>query len=301
MLSILVLIRNTPRPAARCVQSLLRSVAALGLAKEAVEYVLIDDFSDASHGADVARLFAEARAAAAPSDVKAIRFTSHQHYAYGVAAGMSLAHAGAPVLFVSHDMIVTPACIKALLEVAASDATIGVVRPVSPHMDCSHERQVDLPAGMPPRDEHDLNLFAGYVARSHRLEVHEPTLFIGDAMLITPAARQRVGVFDTRFFGFMSDIDYGVRCRRAGLRVVTALGAWLYHQGSGTRKSTAAAAGAAAEQELARQFKEQVATAWEAFRRKWDPTLPDNFENVTREQMARLIAAPPASAFELRQ
>jgi hypothetical protein len=120
-------------------------------------------------------------------------------------------------------------------------------------------------------------------------------------MLITPAARERVGVFDTRFFGFMADIDYGVRVRRAGLRVVTALGAWLYHAGSGTRKSTAATVGSDAERELARQFGEQVRAAWDAFRRKWDPTLPDDFEKISKEQMARLITSPPASGFDLRQ
>ena len=126
-------------------------------------------------------------------------------------------------------------------------------------------------------------------------------MFIGDAMLVTPAAREQVGVFDTRFFGFMADVDYGVRCRRAGLRVVTALGAWLYHVGGATRKSAAAAGGADAELTLANLYNEQVAAAWALFRRKWDPALPDNFKEVKREQMARLLAAPPASAFDLYQ
>src|SRR5687767_14149400 len=120
MLSILVLVRNTTDSAARCLQSLIQAVAALALPKGAVEYVLIDDHSDAANAAaHVQQLFREARAAAAPSDVKIIRFKSHQHYAYGVAAGMSVARPGAAVLFVSHDMVVTPACIKALLEAAA--------------------------------------------------------------------------------------------------------------------------------------------------------------------------------------
>ena len=299
MLSILVLVRNTTDSATRCIQSLLQSVAALGLPKDVVEYVLIDDHSDASAG--VPRLFAEARAAGTPSEVKTIRFASHQHYAYGIAAGLSVARAGAPVLFISHDMIVTTACVRALLEVAASDASVGVVRPVSPHMDCSRERQVAPPPNLSARNDRDLNAFAAYVARYHGLAVHEPTLFIGDAMLITPAARERVGVFDTRFFGFMADIDYGVRVRRAGLRVVTALGAWLYHEGSGTRKSTAAGEGADAERELARRLDDEVSSAWAVFRAKWDPSLPDDFQQITKERMARLIAAPPASTFDLYQ
>jgi hypothetical protein len=82
---------------------------------------------------------------------------------------------------------------------------------------------------------------------------------------------------------------------------VTALGAWLYHVGGATRKIAAAAGGTDAELALANRYNEQVAAAWEVFRRKWDPSLPDNFKDVKREQLARLVAAPPASAFDLYQ
>src|SRR3954452_15796456 len=99
MLSIIVLVRNTTESAARCIRSLLESVTALGLAKDAVEYIFIDDHSDPA--ARVGELFAEARRAAAPSEAKIIHFKSHQHYAYGVAAGLSVARREA-VLFVSH-------------------------------------------------------------------------------------------------------------------------------------------------------------------------------------------------------
>jgi len=213
---------------------------------------------------------------------------------------MSVAR-GSAVLFISHDMVIAPACIRALLETAASDASIGVIRPVSPHMDCSRERQVTVPSTTPLREQRDVNAFSSFIARYHGTAVQEPTFFIGDAMLITRGAIERIGVFDTRFFGFMADIDYGVRARRAGLRVVTALGAWLYHEGSGTRKNTAKTAGVAAEESLARRLKAEVETAWAAFRQKWDPALPDDFQKITKEQMARLIAAPPASQFELRE
>ncbi|MEA2736223.1 MAG: hypothetical protein QOE14_2674, partial [Humisphaera sp.] len=206
MLTILVLVRNTRGLAASCVQSLLESVSALGLAKEQVEYVLIDDFSDPSAG--VVAMFREVRAAAAPSDVRIIRFKSHRHYAYGMALGLSLAR-GAAVLFISHDMVVTPACIKTLLEVAASDATIGIVRPISTHMDCARHTELAPPAGTPLRDGGDVAAFSKMVARLRGLETDYPLLLVGDAMLIRRAVIDRIGVFDTRFFGFMADIDYG--------------------------------------------------------------------------------------------
>ena len=296
MLSILVLVRNTRASAATCMQSLIETVSALALPAGAVEYILVDEFSDPAAG--IVDMFKEVRAAAAPSQVRIIRFTSHRHYAYGVAVGMSLAR-GKNVLFVSHDMIVTPACVKTLLEVVASDASIGVVRPVSSHMDCSRHSELSPSAGTPLRSGSDVAKFSRYVAAYRGLAVEEPAVFVGDAMLITRDAIDRIGVFDTRFFGFMADIDYGVRARRAGLRVVTALGAWLYHEGSGFRKSTMADAGAEAESRLVQQIQLDTAAACEIFRQKWDLTLPAHFKQLDGPHLARLMRMP--ISFDLRQ
>jgi GT2 family glycosyltransferase len=226
-LSILLLARDTLASTARCLASLLETVPVLGLDRAAVEYVLIDDHSDTP---DIVRLFREVRAAVAPADVRIVRFTAHRHYVYGVAMGLSLAR-GQNVLLVSHDMIVPPACVRQLLAVAASDPAIGVVRPVSPHMDMAHAQQVAIPPGVVMRNSADVAAFARFVARYHGLDVAAPPLFVGDAFLVTRATLDRIGVFDTRFYGFMGDIDFGVRARRSGVRVVTASGAWLYHDG----------------------------------------------------------------------
>ena len=50
-------------------------------------------------------------------------------------------------------------------------------------------------------------------------------------MYIRREVIDKIGVFDTRFFGFWSDIDYGIRVQRAGWRHGIAAGAWLYHFG----------------------------------------------------------------------
>ena len=69
-----------------------------------------------------------------PVPIRGIRFRRHQHYTYSVALGLSVA-CGEQVLFVSHDMIVPSACLSTLLSHAVSRPEIGILRPVSRHMD----------------------------------------------------------------------------------------------------------------------------------------------------------------------
>jgi GT2 family glycosyltransferase len=298
MLSVVLLARNTRNGVTLCLQSLVQTIAALGLPAGEVEYVLIDDFSDAE--SEIVGLFRSLRTSVAPSSVQIVRFTSHRHYAYGLAVGLSLAR-GENVLFVSHDMVVPPACVRTLLAAVQSDPRVGIARPVSQHMDGESQLLIKPPPGTPLRDTNEVAAFSRFVARYHGLRIFEPALLIGDAMLITRACIDRIGVFDTRFFGFMGDVDYGVRARRSGFTFVTAPGAWLHHEGSGFRKDTARAAGTEAEKQLADQISADAAAAWQLFRQKWDPTLPAAGRKLTAAQVKHLYEAPPASQFDMRQ
>jgi GT2 family glycosyltransferase len=297
LLSILVLARNTLPSTTLCLASLLDMLIALNMDRAAVEFVLIDDHSDSRAIVD---LFKQVRTSAAPAQVKIVRFTSHRHYVYGVAVGLSVA-SGRNVLFVSHDMVVPPACVATMLALAGSDAAIGVIRPVSSHMDMATEHQVPFPPELNFASSADVAAYARFVARHHGLTVGAPPLFIGDAFLVTRAALDTIGVFDTRFHGFMGDIDFGVRARRSGVRCVTARGAWLYHEGGGLRKRLAETAGGDVELELARTFQSEAAAAWQVFRQKWDLLLPETHDYLSAEEVKRLHLSPPASVFAMRQ
>jgi GT2 family glycosyltransferase len=290
MISLLVLVRDTRASAASCLQSLLECIRGLGLGGDDVEFIVIDDCSNPVSG--IPALFADLRAAAAPVDVRIVRFRTHRHYAYGMAVGLSMAR-GATVFFVSHDMIVPPACLSTLLAVSASAAPFGIIRPISGHMDCTPQHQLEPPAGMPLQNAADVAGFARRVARDRGLAVEDPPVFIGDAMLVRRDVIDRVGVFDTQFFGFMADVDYGLRARRAGFRVVSALGAWLYHAGSGFRRSIVESGGAGAEAEVSRQILADAAAAWDTFRRKWhDAAPPAAFAELDAPHFQRLARLP---------
>src|SRR5262249_4094482 len=137
---------------------------------------------------------------------------------------------------VSHDMMIPPDCIAALLKTASTDPRIGIARPISEHMDWAKKFVVKPPQAL--ATVHDVAEFAAQVRRQSDAAPVDWPMLIGDAMYIKRAVIEKIGVFDTRFYGFMGDIDYGIRACRAGFRHVIAPAAWLHHEGAGTEKET---------------------------------------------------------------
>src|SRR5262249_37575123 len=146
--------------------------------------------------------------------VTALQFARQQHYAGAVAHTMSIARGD--VLFISHDMILTPACVEELVEVNERQKQFGVFRPRSGHMDWALHMQIILEQSRVSVEE--AAALAREVRGKFRGQVVGWPALIGDAMYIRRDVIDKIGVFDTRFFGFWSDIDYGVRVQRGGWR-----------------------------------------------------------------------------------
>jgi glycosyltransferase involved in cell wall biosynthesis len=109
MISVVLSVRNNAQQAESCLASIHRAFAQL---HAPCEFILIDDNSDP--GQNVPKLFesfrqqvnAGATAGGAPK-VTALHFKQQQHYTRALAQGFSIAQ-GRHVLFVSHDMLITP-------------------------------------------------------------------------------------------------------------------------------------------------------------------------------------------------
>ena len=283
--------------AAECLRSLLACSPVLGSAAGGVEYILVDDCSDA--GRETLPVLRGFREQAAPANTTIVRFRRQMHYAHGLAYGFSLARGDRGMLFVSQDMILPPACAEEVFAVAAADSRIGIVRPTSQHMDWARPMVQLPPPGTETFDE--VAAFAQNVRQSHGGETVDWPMLIGDAMFVKRTVIDRIGVFDTRFYGFMSDVDYGIRAHRAGFRHVIARGAWLMHEGNGTAKSIAAAGGPGVQQQ-GQAMLDLVAAAYEQFRVKWGlEKLPPHFREMRRHHFAALHALPapaPGDAFQ---
>lgn len=282
MISLLVLFRNARDSGHRCIASLLASVRELGIEKE-VEFVFVDDCSDADQ--QIPALLTGLRAETT-APVRISRFKRHMHYAHGLARGISEAR-GAQVLFFSHDMLVPPACILTLLRIAAIDPAFGIIRPTSRHMDTVAGLQIESP--LPLRNMDDIARFSMLLSKKFASTVHDAPALIGDAMLISRAVIDRIGVPDTRFHGFMADVDYGVRAVRAGFRNLVAPGAWLHHEGGAAlHQLTGDAKQQAADRNLA-----DATSMLKVLYDKWDPTLTGGLTDATMQHLVTMSSEVP--------
>jgi cellulose synthase/poly-beta-1,6-N-acetylglucosamine synthase-like glycosyltransferase len=294
MLSVLVSFRNSRDRAVNLLQSFERTFRTWNPAD--VEFLLIDDNSDPQ--SQIPQMLAEFRTQLPPGmKVTEFLFREHQHYTRALAYGFSAAK-GKNVLFVSHDMMITPDYVRTLLAVAALDSSIGLVRGVSPYVDSFPQHRVAPPFALRTFD--DLEAFARYVSEYWGLHYVEDRLLTGDSMLVKREALDQVGVFDSRYFGYFGDIDFGLRLQRAGLKMVCAKGAWLFHEGAAAYKDKA-------EQtqqnyaEVHRARMEVVNKAYQAFRDKWDksmmPDYPGAVEPIPLEAL-RVAPPPPGGDFQ---
>jgi GT2 family glycosyltransferase len=290
MISIVVLFYNDPRTTPLCLTALGESVAMSSLH---AEFLLIDDHSDPSK--KIPEALREFRAKVSGAPVRLIRFRERQHYSRGLAIAMSLVAPGSHVLFVSHDMMVTPHYLQTLLAVAGLDPSFGLVRGVSPYIDGYPELRVAPP--LPIRSVRDVHAFGEYIWQYHKLGYIDVPVLTGDSMLITREAINRIGVFDPQFPGYFGDVDYGLRLQRAGLKMVCAKGAWLWHEGAASNRAQAETEGR--DQKMVDdERRSEVAAHFEVFRQKWNLSLED-YTGLGKIDWTAMRALPPLAGGEI--
>jgi GT2 family glycosyltransferase len=254
-----------------CLAALRVTVDRL-LSERDVEYVLLDDASDTAE--NITPLFLEFRKQLT-SNVQIVRFRVRQHYVGAFAHGLSMAR-GDHVLFVSNDMLMTPAFLRTVLAVSAVDSRIGIVRGRSPYCDSLPQYSIPMHPATPPRGLEDIIAFSEFVSSYHGLHFHDDDVLSGDCVLVKRSVIDAIGVLDTRFYGYFGDPDYGLRAQRAGFRLVCALGAWLHHEGGGHLTADIAAA-RISRHEAAASRQGLVAQAFETFRQKWGAAVGNSY------------------------
>ena len=284
MLSIVVPVRNARNLAANCLRSINDTLQRLRLV-DAAELIVMDDDSDpADQIPQLLRSFKQGARYA----VTALRFNKRQNYSRACALGFSLAK-GESVLLVSHDMVLTPPYVRTLLAASALDATYGIVRGTSPHVDMFPQHQIAAP--LTYRSYDDIVAFSEYVERCNGLACVEDQQLCGDSFLIARRVIDKIGTMDGRYVGMFGDIDLGLRAQRAGFRLMCAIGAWLHHVGSGTFRD---------EARKGRDIASRDAEGWQValdsyqqFRRKWDPALPQEYPGSLKLDYVRLRQVNP--------
>ncbi len=135
------------------------------------------------------------------------------------------------VFLLNADAFVEPDTLKQLLGTADADSTVGMVGPsIVSYFDHTHVYQgahISL-------DEVDTVEVQG----TRRGAAFETDYVPGCAVLARATAVRYVGMLDTEYFSYWEDADWGLRCRRAGQRVVIAPDASVRHKGTLDQVST---------------------------------------------------------------
>jgi GT2 family glycosyltransferase len=271
LLSVIVPARNDAVATREC---LVSAVNSLGLLNMNCEFVLIDDASDPAEG--IQPVFQEIRAAAPQHQFKIARTKERVHYTGVFSLGIHLS-GKEQVFFLSNDMLITPQFFTAVLGVAALSREFGIVRGTSNYCD-SHPEHAVVPPDILRRYD-DVAHFSQAMLGIKGLAVTEDSVLSGDAVLISRALIDRIGVLDLRFYGYFGDVDYGLRAHLAGFKLVCAKGAWLWHKGAGHVKADAAKQ----KQDFSILHDERmklVDSAYQMFRQKWEPDLPATYSRL---------------------
>ncbi len=131
------------------------------------------------------------------------------------------------VFLLNNDTIVPPSTLKQLLEVAEANSNIGILCPriISYH---DHSRQY---VGARILWENGVGV---EIERSPEglPEFLETDYAPGCALLIRSRVIREIGLLASDFFAYFEDVDWSLRCRQAGYRVVVVPQAAIFHKGT---------------------------------------------------------------------
>jgi N-acetylglucosaminyl-diphospho-decaprenol L-rhamnosyltransferase len=207
---------------------------------------------------------------------------------YSGSVNAILSHAkGEYIFFISNDIITTPYYFATILEIAASDPGIGIIRGSSNFVDNeleSHNLQPIHPIHTIEdvrREGRDvLALFGCH---------HIPDVFLtGDAFMVTRALLNKIGTFDPLFYGYFADHDFGVRAQAAGFQTVLAPGAYAYHMQQANMNYLSEAE---RERKLHRRWT-RVVENWARFKVKYGLPVELDYSSIQDIPWASLAAEP---------
>jgi GT2 family glycosyltransferase len=198
-----------------------------------IELVIIDDASPLE-----VETTAIVQRASDWADVIYHRNQVNMGYVRSVNKGLSLA-LGSLILLCNSDTRISPGSLDRLIEAIDSNSYLGMVGPVSNGaFNSKLQMAKNLPVPIKSFSDTELARFDDFgraLALQNRNLLYAGWL-LGFCMLIKREVFENVGFFDEGFgFGYLEEIDYAIRMRRAGWKLAAVLNAFVFH--GGLRKS----------------------------------------------------------------
>jgi len=166
----------------------------------------------------------------APLEIEVYRPDRNLGFAKGCAWGISRAmeHGADFILLLNNDVVVEPLFLDALLRAADQSPQAGVLCPqivsrADPRKLWYAGGTFSLWSGIPSQET---RLRRATPLRGQPREVDYAT---GCAMLIKPAVVRAVGSFDPQFFMYCEDLEFSLRVRRAGFKILFVPASLVHH------------------------------------------------------------------------
>lgn len=205
--SIIVLCRNRWADSRRCLESLRKSTPP-----DLYELLVYDNASSDETLSNLRRM------AKGWPQLRVLHNDRNFSFSEGVNHGMRAA-AGRHFVWLNNDTVLAPGWLEGLLKAVGADG-IGAAGPMTDHK-------------APPRQ-----VCAPFITRNPSRTLEAPFLG-GFCFLLKRSAVERAGYLDERFVWGWEDMDYCMRLRQSGLRLLLARDVFVRHAGSRTLQDMA--------------------------------------------------------------
>ncbi len=227
-LSVIVPVYSRNRYLAEMLDRLFLSGLRLNAGRR-VELVIVDDASPLE-----AETAASAREAGSWADVIYHRNIKNLGYLRSANKGLSLA-TGSRLLLCNSDTRLAPGALARLEAALDSDPRLGLAGPVSNGgFNAALQQAAKLPAPLESFEDGELRRFDafGLALSGRRSPAVEAGWLLGFCMLFKREVYKELGPFDEGFgFGYMEEVDYAIRARKAGWKLATVPDAFVFHGG----------------------------------------------------------------------
>lgn len=166
-------------------------------------------------------------------EVHVLENGSNLGYAEGNNVGIryALAEGADYILLLNNDTAVPPHMLSQLVDHAECDPQIGIVCPIMVSYFDRTKRYIatiDWKRGAA----------ADEICPSRLAQCLDVEFASGCALLIKSSVVREIGLLDPAYFAYYEDVDWSLRCKKAGYRVVMITKASVYHKGTSDRTNS---------------------------------------------------------------
>jgi GT2 family glycosyltransferase len=134
------------------------------------------------------------------------------------------------VFVLNNDTVLAPTCLEELVRVGQTDPAIGMVGPMVFHYD--EAATIQSAGGVLDDRWTDYHLGRNEVDKGQFPAVHEVDWLSGCALMVRRVVIEAIGTFDERLFMYWEEVDWCLRARQSGWKLVNVPQAKLWHKGS---------------------------------------------------------------------